>query len=398
MWSESLYKLYFKDKKLYQDILNNRISSENTYKFSFLINGNQAFFFFHKEIMKIISNISFLDKQVSIALNKLPSLCKDLYIKKCLIDEILYTNEIEGIISTRKEINEIIANIENNNYQNGKIVSLINKYILLLQNKLDTLKNCFDIRALYDNLVFEDIVLSNVSDMPDGLLFRNNQVQVLNENSGKVMHDGVMPESKIIAMLLDILNILNDDSVEPLIRIAIFHYGFSYIHPFYYGNGRTNRFISSMYLRMFYDPIISFRLSLTISENKKQYYDSFNYTNSKYNMGDITTFVYEFVSIIEKSFNETIKYLSNKQDMLNYLIDKIDSLELECNEKKILTMIAQVDLFKGENNSIKEIAVFVGLSEPTTRKALTGLIDKMLITEEKKSKFKVYSLSKSLLE
>ena len=49
---------------------------------------------------------------------------------KSLIDEILYTNEIEGIISTRKEISEIIDTIKNNEKSKpNKIQSLINKYL-----------------------------------------------------------------------------------------------------------------------------------------------------------------------------------------------------------------------------------------------------------------------------
>ena len=38
-------------------------------------------------------------------------------IKKCLIDEIVLTNEIEGVVSTRKDINEILEIERNDSIQ-----------------------------------------------------------------------------------------------------------------------------------------------------------------------------------------------------------------------------------------------------------------------------------------
>lgn len=394
MWKESLYKIYFIDKSKFNDLYEKRFESENTYKFKFNIHNNPAFFFYHKDILRMISNISFLDKKVTNILNVLPTIAKTLYIKKSLIDEILYTNEIEGIISTRKEISEIIDIIKNNEKSKpNKIQSLINKYLMLMDNQHDfTINNCNDVRKLYDELVLDDVVAYDPKDKPDGVIFRANSVQILNEISKKIMHEGIMPEAKIIDMMSNVINFLNDETVEPIIRIAIFHYIFSYIHPFYDGNGRTNRFISSLYLKMSYNPIIAFRLSLTIKENKKQYYDAFDYTNSKYNKGDITTFVYEFIEIIQKAYEKTYDYLLIKQSELNDASNKLLNMDLTEQEKKILWLLYQTEIFKGEKVKIKDISSFIKTSEPTTRKVLVSLFNKKLIKEEKQAKNKVYSI------
>ena len=394
MWKESLYKIYFIDKSKFNDLYEKRFESENTYKFKFNIHNNPAFFFYHKDILRMISNISFLDKKVTNILNVLPTIAKTLYIKKSLIDEILYTNEIEGIISTRKEISEIIDIIKNNEKSKpNKIQSLINKYLMLMDNQHDfTINNCNDVRKLYDELVLDDVVAYDPKDKPDGVIFRANSVQVLNGISKKIMHEGIMPEAKIIDMMSNVINFLNDETVEPIIRIAIFHYIFSYIHPFYDGNGRTNRFISSLYLKMSYNPIIAFRLSLTIKENKKQYYDAFDYTNSKYNKGDITTFVYEFIEIIQKAYEKTYDYLLIKQSELNDASNKLLNMDLTEQEKKILWLLYQTEIFKGEKVKIKDISSFIKTSEPTTRKVLVSLFNKKLIKEEKQAKNKVYSI------
>ena len=59
------------------------------------------------------------------------------------------------------------------------------------------------------------------------------------------------------------------ENIEILIRISIFHYLIGYIHPFYNGNGRLSRFVSSYLLSRDLEPLLSYRLSYTIKENIK---------------------------------------------------------------------------------------------------------------------------------
>ena len=69
---------------------------------------------------------------------------------------------------------------------------------------------------------------------------------------------------------------INDDSisdVDILIKIAVIHYQFESIHPFYDGNGRTGRIINILYLvqkDLLDIPILY--LSRYITQNKADYY------------------------------------------------------------------------------------------------------------------------------
>ena len=88
----------------------------------------------------------------------------------------------------------------------------------------------------------------------------NTQVKIeLDVNAGETKTDFI--ELKV--------NDLNNDDINFLIRIAVFHYAFGYIHPFYDGNGRTSRFISSYLLSQRLEDLVSFRLSYTIKLNIK---------------------------------------------------------------------------------------------------------------------------------
>lgn len=50
--------------------------------------------------------------------------------------------------------------------------------------------------------------------------------------TGKTIHQGLYPESRIIEALDQALRILHSEEYPLLIRLALFHYFFVYIHPF----------------------------------------------------------------------------------------------------------------------------------------------------------------------
>ena len=110
-------------------------------------------------------------------------------------------------------------------------------------------------------------------------------------------------------MLLNFLNI--PSKITPIIKIAISHYYFGYIHPFYDGNGRTSRFINSLYLSKEYDELTAISLSSMI-ENNKTYYDMFDKTNSVINKGELNYFINNFLSFIKEGQESLIEELKQK--------------------------------------------------------------------------------------
>lgn len=348
---KSLYKLYvMNDLSTFEDIYIKKFNSGATIKFDLLINENKSFFTYDSEIMSLVSKINALNYRLNEMFENLPEIAKEQYMRKSLIDEIHYTNQIEGVISTRKDINDLITEIEKKANTRNRFEGIVNKYLMLTDEKIQFI-NSKDIRKLYDEMLYNEIKSEDENNLPDGEIFRKNLVHVY-KSGEKVVHNGLMPESKIIDYIDKSLDILNSESIDILIRISIFHYFLGYIHPFYDGNGRINRFISSYILSKYFNKVVGFRLSMSIKENLSQYLDAFVHTNDVRNKGDVSTFVYEFLDIIYKSFQKTELYALEKMkelDKYNKKIDNVSKLyEMHKNKddiNELLFVLIQCSIF-----------------------------------------------------
>ncbi len=112
---------------------------------------------------------------------------------------------------------------------------MVNKYVKILNEEFPTIESSITIRKLYDEILLQDVIAEDKNDEPDGLIFRKNSVEI--SSGSKVIHHGIANEKGIIELMEKALKILNNEKINILIRVAIFHYLFEYIHPFYNGNG-----------------------------------------------------------------------------------------------------------------------------------------------------------------
>lgn len=366
-----LSKIFYTNSKDYQETYQKRFSSDSCYHFNFTIGEHPAFVIANFEMLEVITSIMQLDKLLCGLIDKVPSNALNQFIKKCLIDEIKLTNEIEGVHSTRREINDLIDEIkedETNTNKNKRLHGLVKRYVMLLtsDNEL-SLTTVQDVRNIYDELVLYEIKKEDVKNVPDGQFFRKEGVEVLS-SSQKVIHKGLMPESKIIEYMTKALAILNNNSPNSLINIAVYHYLFGYIHPFYDGNGRTSRFISSFMLSKHLTPIVSVGLSYTIKQNITTYYRSFKDANDPKNLGELTAFTLNFLEIIKQSIENLIKAISDKRDILEYYEDIVDRYNMNSdNEKRVLFFLIQNSLFSEKGLSIEELSKISKYSQSTIR-------------------------------
>lgn len=376
---KSLYKLFvMNDIETFNKFYYDRFNSNSTIKFDLFNEGYQSFFNYDSDIMSIVSKIDNINLRLNSVFSELPLIAQDQYFRKSLVDEIHFTNQIEGVISTRKEISDLINEIEQKVVTKNRFVGIVNKYLMLMKDDIK-INDSNDIRKLYDEMLYEEIKSEDANNLPDGLIFRKDQVHVY-KSGEKIVHNGIMPESKIIEYMDKAIKILNDESINILIRVSIFHYLFGYIHPFYDGNGRINRFISSYVLSKYYNNIIGFRLSLTIKDNLSLYLDAFDNTNDIRNRFDVSLFVHEYLSIIYKSFEKTEIYaLEKKQEynkynnILNVIKDKLYELKNKREVIKLLSILIQASIFGDFGLSKKNIIEIMKKGDTTINKYIIEL-------------------------
>lgn len=99
---EHLKSVSYQNAEEYEKLYNSRFNSEEAVHIDLLINGSPAFFMRTPDLYEQIIRINKLDRKARKLCEKLPPRAMSWFRKKCLIDEIVSTNGIEGIISTRK--------------------------------------------------------------------------------------------------------------------------------------------------------------------------------------------------------------------------------------------------------------------------------------------------------
>lgn len=386
---ELLSKIFYKKPTEYESIYDARFNSEASIKLPIKIHENVGFIFNTNEITKLLVKIYKTINKINLLRTHLPNIAINSYIIKSLKDEIALTNEIEGVRSTRKEIEDAIDSIKND--KSARFKGLVDKYFKLISNEIIPLNNCEDIRTIYDALVLPEI---EKEKLPDGILFRKEPVQVVSATQ-KEKHRGIMPESKIIESLDLCLDFLKNDDIDSLIKISAFHYLFGYIQPFYDGNGRTSRFISSYLIKNELDVLLALKLSYTVKNNINKYYKAFDVCNDRKNKGDITFFVVTFLELLSQASDDLYTKIADLNDQLNYYNNIINTLvnEKVLNDKqaKCIFILCQNRLFDDTYMNMNTLTELLEKSDTTTRKILKSLEPKNLLVKSRNKNQYLYS-------
>lgn len=383
-----LYEIYYKQNnewfQEYQKRFNNLFAKhlDITIK-EFNREKEFQLFYCHTEYIVTLQNkIMFDFLRLQKLFNLLPGAGIDQFLKSCMIEEIQSTNEIEGVRSTRQEIREAIF-AQGKYNPDVRLWGIVNKYNKIINDENIKLKTYADIRNLYDDFILDEIKRNNTSNIPDGNIFRKNSVDIVS-GTQKTIHRDVYPESKIIDYMTKALQFLHDDSVSIFIRIAVFHYLFGYIHPFYDGNGRMSRFITSYFLSKNLHPTIALRLSVLIKQHKNDYYKLFENTNAQINCGDLTPFIIWSLEFIASAITSTYKLLFEKYELFSSLNQKLD--EMLKNEdkttKRVYNILLQAAVFSDMGATSQEIVQTLKLSKRTIDARIKEIPNEILLADK----------------
>ena len=351
---DTMLKTYYKLKQQptpVEEELTRRRESCAAIHTGFQIGENGAFVMYCDELVHLLCEIQRQCRWFDCLEKRAPALIQTLAWQG-LVEEIQQTNVLEGVHSTRKEIGEAMKALEQK-LPRTRFMGMVRKYKLLQDGQRAPLNTCQDVRNLYTDFVLPEVVQENADDAPDGLYFRKGKVYIAGTHGQKV-HEGLPSESAIMEAMEQALTFLHNQDYEALIRVAAFHYMFGYIHPFYNGNGRMSRFITSQELTAADVPLlIGLRLSYTIKKERAQYYKLFRDANDRHNYGDLTGFVIGLLQIILEAAQDAC-------DQLEEMVMRLEKYEqhmglLGAEEQQLLYLLCQVSLAELPGLTFKEL-------------------------------------------
>ena len=282
-----------------------------------------------------------------------------------------YSTMIEGNKLNEKEIIKIVKS-----KSVGKIKRNINprqrdeKEVLGYYAALEHVHQIADKNPLLNEKIIQTIhaiVMSSGNPKAKPTKYRDGQNVIRDSRSGAIVY--MPPEAKdVAALMLEMTTWINKELAKkdlPLpIIAAIAHYQFATIHPYYDGNGRTARLLTTLILHLSgYGLKGIYCLEEYYAKDLGSYYQALSIGNHhNYYMGraeaEITSFIEYFCTGMAKAFesvrNNIVANLQNK----DHATDKSDLLyHLDERQKRAL------DLFlKQKIIATKDVALLFGLS------------------------------------
>jgi Fic family protein len=228
-----------------------------------------------------------------------------ILINSLVLQEAKDSSEIENIITTHDEL-----------FRAGLDISDITNEAKEVQNYRQALLKGYEL--VKDNqLLLKKYIMEIQKELEqnDAGVRRQSGTVLKNAVTGEVVFTPPQDYETIQNLLDNLEHYINDENdIDPLINMAIIHYQFESIHPFYDGNGRTGRIINILYLvlkDLLELPILY--LSRYITKNKADYYRLLQEIRTKENWEE---WILYMLDGIEETSYETIDLIENINSLM----------------------------------------------------------------------------------
>lgn len=299
---------------------------------------------------QLVKSLSMADRALgglSIEGLRLPN--PHLFIRPFITREALLSTRIEG---TQATLGEALADAGGVHlHKNTKDIDEVRNYILALDYGLDRLKN-FPLSLRVIREIHEKVLKGVCGKHATPGEFRKTQnwigVPGCTLNEAKYVPP---PPDDLIHCLGTLEQFLYDETLPPLIHIALCHYQFEAIHPFLDGNGRVGRLLITLLLvkrNLLPAPLLY--LSAFFESTRENYYQHLFNVSAKGAWNDWLLYFLEGIILQSK-------------DVLSR-IDRINNLILEW-QKKVENLSSLIF-----NNIIKFLITTPYLTVPKVAKKL----------------------------
>lgn len=285
------------------------------------------------------------------------------------LQEAKDSSAIENIITTHDDLYKSGLNLTSFGSLEAKEV----------QNYIAALKKGFE-------LVSQTGLLTNRTILQIQEVLENNNAgfrklpgtALKNAATGEIIYTPPQEFNDIIHLMTNLEKFINDaelSNYDPLIKMAIIHFQFESIHPFYDGNGRTGRIINILYLileKLQTMPVLY--LSNYIIKNKTDYYRLLQEVREKKAWEEWVLFM---INGIEITSRETIDLILKIRELMLIYKNKLR------DNYKFYSQDLLNNLFKHPYTKIEFIVNDLNITRLTASNYLNKLAEDGLLKKEK---------------
>jgi len=299
-----------------------------------------------------------------------------ILINTLSLQEAKDSSEVENIITTHDELYQSNAD--------KKVFATI--WAKEVYNYVDALMTTFYKTKKNKLILITDILKAqSLIEHNDAWFRKLAGTELKNEKTWETVYTPPQNPKEILDLMSDFEKYLNDSDTwhDPLINVALLHYQFESIHPFYDWNGRVWRIINILYIVkewLLDSPILY--LSRYINQNKAEYYKYLQDIRDNNNWNDRIIFI---LTWIEKTAKQTI-------DIINWIKSLMLSQKHIIRDKlpKVYSQALLNNIFKHPYTKIEFIMDDLWCSRPTTMKYLNQLIEIWILRKYKVGKENFY--------
>lgn len=286
---------------------------------------------------------------------------QQMLVNAIVLREAKDSSEIENIITSTDELYEVLNSKSLKASSQAKEVvnyrrSIMLGYEIIVKQGFLRVNDIIDIQ--------KDLLKNNAG-------LRTTPGTVLkNDRTGEIVYTPPQDIDEINSLLTNFIKYYNDKDLRgdlsPLIWLAILHYQFESIHPFYDGNGRTGRILNILFLIMNdYLDIPILYLSSYIIKHKTDYYRLLNNLNRG---GEWEEWILFMLKAVEETSISTMVQIKSINELLSKTIRRVKKESDRNYPKEFIEL-----LFEQPYSKIEYVVNRLGVERKTASRYLTGL-------------------------
>ncbi len=300
-----------------------------------------------KKILKKLSSANRALAELKGIAQSIPQ--QSVLINTLSMQEAKDSSEVENIVTTHDEI-----------YKSALSDSNLSPASKEVKNYIEALKKAFDLVKQKQIITINDIIaVQQILEKNNAGFRKVPGTNLKNQKTGEVIYEPPQNADDIKNLMGNLVDFINDDTLsdyDPILKMAIIHFQFESIHPFYDGNGRTGRILNIAYLvlkGLLDIPVLY--LSRYVIQNKEAYYKNIQAVRDEnaweywllfmldgveqtaYNAIEVIKRIKYSMGIMKKQLKDNYKFYSH--DLINHLFKhpytKIEFLKNELGISRV---------------------------------------------------------------